>query len=97
MLRVLEPSSGGTLEDAERRIAPRVSRIVGRIEADLAEAHDAGLIRDVDVPTTMKFLFGAWNGVIALALRQDDLVLSIAELERCLELGRDLVRDALRA
>jgi hypothetical protein len=45
----------------------------------------------------MKFLFGAWNGVIALALRQDDLVLSVAELERCLELGRDLVRDALRA
>jgi TetR/AcrR family transcriptional regulator len=97
VLRVLEPSSGGTLEDAERRIAPRVSRIVGRIEADLAEARDTGAIRDIDVPATMKFLWGAWNGVIALALRQDDLVLSVAELERCLELGRNMVRDALQA
>ncbi|WP_441958675.1 TetR/AcrR family transcriptional regulator [Mycolicibacterium houstonense] len=97
VLRVLEPSSGGTLEDAERRIAARVRRIVGNVEADLAEARDAGLIRDVDVPTTMQFLWGAWNGVIALALRQDDLALSFTQLEHCLELGRGLIRDALQA
>jgi TetR/AcrR family transcriptional regulator len=97
VLRVLEPSSGETLKDAEHRIAPRVKAIVGRIEADLAEARAAGQIRDVDVPATMRFLWGAWNGVIALALRQDDLVISSAELEHCLEMGRNLLRDALQA
>lgn len=97
VLRVLEPASGGTLEEAEARVASRVSRIVGRVEADLAEAREAGQVREIDVPDTMRFLWGAWNGVIGLALRQDDLALTPVELERCIAIGRELVRVALQA
>jgi TetR/AcrR family transcriptional regulator len=43
----------------------------------------------------MRFLWGAWNGVIALSLRQDRLRLDAAELATTLEAGRELVIEAL--
>lgn len=94
-MRVLEPASG--MHEAEARIADRVEQIVLSIEADLRAAIDAGEVRaDIDAARTMRFLWGAWNGVIAMSLREDRLRIDDRELKSTLELGRLLVTDGLR-
>lgn len=58
----------------------------------------AGEIRsDLDANRAMHFLWGAWKGVVALSLRQDDLRVDAAELRSTLALGRQLISDGLRA
>ena len=95
-LRVLEPTSG--IREAEARIAERVQQIVGAVEADLRAAVEAGEIRsDLDAARTMRFLWGAWNGVIAMALREDRLRIDDQELRETLAIGRTVISDGLRA
>jgi TetR/AcrR family transcriptional regulator len=95
-LRVLEPSSG--IREAEARIAERVQQIVAAVEADLRAAIEAGEIRsDLDAARTMRFLWGAWNGVIAMALREDRLRIDDQELRETLAIGRAVISDGLRA
>jgi TetR/AcrR family transcriptional regulator len=94
-LRVLEPAPGGDLREVERRIADRVERLVGAVEGQLEAAIATGEVRPLDARLAMTFLWGAWNGVIALNLRQDRLRLSDEELTATLEVGRSLVLDAL--
>lgn len=97
-LRVLEPGSGQDDPEVESRIADRVEALVGAVHADLVLAAQAGEIRDdLDLARVMRFVWGAWNGVIALALRQDRLRVDDAELEQTLGVGLQLLRDALRA
>jgi AcrR family transcriptional regulator len=97
-LRVLEPAVTVGLSEAEERIAGRVERLVGAVQSDLQAAVDANEIRDdLDAGRAMRFLWGAWNGVIALSLRQDGLRVDVEELRRTLELGRQLISDGLRA
>lgn len=95
-LRVLEPASG--MHEAEARIADRVERIVLDVESDLRAAIEAGEVqRDFDAARAMRFLWGAWNGVIALSLREDRLRIDDEELKATLELGRRIVIEGLRA
>jgi len=94
-LRVLEPIPGEDLREVERRIADRVERLVGEVERQLEAAVAAGEIHQLDTKLAMRFLWGAWNGVIALNLRQDRLRLSNDQLIATLEAGRRLVIDAL--
>jgi TetR/AcrR family transcriptional regulator len=59
---------------------------------------DAGEVRaDIDVVRTMRFLWGASNGVIALAVRRDRLRIDAEELRSILRAGRALVRAGMRA
>lgn len=94
-LRVLEPAPDEELREVEQRIAERVERLVAAVEEQLAAAAAAGEIHPLDTRLAMTFLWGAWNGVIALNLRQDRLRLSDAQLIATLETGRQLVIDAL--
>ena len=94
-LRVLEPAPGEDLREVEQRIADRVERLVGAVELQLQAAVAAGEIQRLDTQLAMTFLWGAWNGVIALNLRQDRLRLSNDQLIATLEAGRWLVLDAL--
>jgi TetR/AcrR family transcriptional regulator len=94
-LRVLEPAPDEALREVEQRIADRVERLVGAVEQQLAAAVTAGEIHQLDTKLAMTFLWGAWNGVIALNLRQDRLRLSNEQLIATLETGRRLVIDAL--
>jgi TetR/AcrR family transcriptional regulator len=94
-LRVLEPAPGADLSEVEQRIADRVERLVGAVEQQLRAAAAAGEVRELDTRLAMTFLWGAWNGVIALNLRQDRLRLSDDQLVATLEAGRGLVLDAL--
>lgn len=95
-LRVLEPSSG--VHDVEARIADRVRKLVGAVEDDLRAAIEAGEVRaELDPVRAMRFLWGSWNGVIAMALREDQLRIDAEELRKTLEVGRSVVSDGLRA
>ncbi|GEB12067.1 putative transcriptional regulator, TetR family protein [Pimelobacter simplex] len=97
-LRVLEPGSGQSDPEVEERIAERVEALVGAVQADLEAAVRAGEIRaDVDLARATRFVWGAWNGVIALSLRQDRLRIDDDELAATLAVGRRLLSDALRA
>ncbi len=93
-LRVLEPSLG--VHEVEARIADRVQQLVLAVENDLRAAIDAGEVRaDIDAARAMRFLWGSWNGVIALALRDDRLRIDDQELRATLELGRMMVTEGL--
>ena len=97
-LRVLEPGSGQVDPEVEGRIAERVEAMVGAVQADLVLAARAGEIRDdLDLARVMRFFWGAWNGVIALALRQDRLRVDDSEIEQTLLVGQQLLIEALRA
>ena len=94
-LRILEPSTSPELGEAEARIADRVERLVGRVRDDLAEAIDAGEVVATDPDAAMRFLWGAWNGVIALSLRQDRLRVGEEELLASLKAGKAMIRRGL--
>jgi AcrR family transcriptional regulator len=96
-LRVLEPSPGAELAAIEDRIADRVEKLVGAVEVDLVAAIEAGEVRDVEAAQVMRFLWGAWNGVIALNLRQDRLRIDNRQLVAVLDAGRQIVVDGLAA
>lgn len=51
-------------------------------EQSIREAVEAGAIREVDPELMSYFLFGAWNGVAALALRRDALALRPERVEQ---------------
>jgi TetR/AcrR family transcriptional regulator len=94
-LRVLEPTSG--VHEVEARIADRVQQLVLAVETDLRAAIDAGEVRsDIDAARTMRFLWGSWNGTIAMAVREDRLRIDEHELRSTLEAGRALVSAGLR-
>jgi AcrR family transcriptional regulator len=93
-LRILEPATGD-LADVEQRVAERVERLVGAVAVDIRAAIDAGEIHDVDPVHAIHFLWGAWNGVIALSLRQDRLRLTAQEVKAALELGKNIVTNGL--
>lgn len=93
-LRAMAPASGA--REVEDRIADRVKGLVGAVEEDLRAAIEAGEVRsDVDATRTMRFLWGSWNGVIAMALRDDHLRVDNAELVATLEIGRLIVSEGL--
>jgi hypothetical protein len=63
-------------------VVTRFSQLRQEFEESIREAVEAGAIRRVDPELLSYFLFGAWNGVAALALRRDALVLSPERVER---------------
>jgi AcrR family transcriptional regulator len=85
--------------DAEQqaRVAARVDEIVTGFERKIQEAIDAGEARPLDARLVARFLWGAWNGVVALGLRGDRLALSDADIEAALQQARDVVVAGLCA
>ena len=53
----------------------------GEFEQSIRDAVETGAIRQVDPELMSYFLFGAWNGVAALALRRDALAMSPERVE----------------
>lgn len=90
-MRVLEPDQVSTNDEANARIATRVQRIVTQVAADLQQAMDDGEIGPQPIDTAMIFLWGAWNGVAGLVLRQDALSVTEATAELALRRGREVL------
>lgn len=65
----------------EGEVVDRFSRLRGEFEQSIRDAVETGAIRKVDPELMSYFLFGAWNGVAALALRRDALAMSPERVE----------------
>ncbi|WP_253861567.1 TetR/AcrR family transcriptional regulator [Mycobacterium asiaticum] len=87
------PLSGD--EGPEAKIRDRVGELLARFAAQIDDAITAGEARAVDSMRLTRYLWGAWNGVIALRLQPEGLALTEAEIAETLELARWLLREGL--
>lgn len=87
-------SDGGEVGE---RIATRMEEILDRFARVIQQAVDAGEAQPVDPGTLVRFLWGAWNGVVNLTTRPDRLRLTDDEVARALHLGRRIVLEGLAA
>lgn len=72
----------GPRTSVEEEVVTRFSQLRGEFEQSIRDAVESGAIRQVDPELMSYFLFSAWNGVAALALRRDALALSPERVER---------------
>lgn len=78
------------------RIAERISDEVARMAALLREAAEEGAIRPLDPEPMARFMWAAWDGVIAAHLGPANMEISDAEFELMLNQAREsLVRGLL--
>lgn len=66
----------------EEEVVTRFSDLRREFEQSIREAVEAEAIRPVDPERLSYFLFGAWNGVAALALRRDALAVPAEQVEQ---------------
>ncbi|BBX04245.1 putative transcriptional regulator, TetR family protein [Mycolicibacterium moriokaense] len=88
-----QPLSGD--DDTEARIRDRVGLLLRRFAGQIDNAIAAGEARPVDSLRLTHYLWGAWNGVIALRQQPDGLRISDKEITETLELARWLLREGL--
>jgi TetR/AcrR family transcriptional regulator len=80
------------------RITRGISGILDGFRAEIQAAIDAGEVRDeLDAHQVSRFLWGAWNGIVALGLRRDGLALTDDEIATTIQTGRRLVVEGLVA
>lgn len=80
------------------RIAERISAEVARMAGLLRAAAEEGVIRQVDPEPMARFMWAAWDGVIAAHLGPANMDISDAEFERVLNQAREsLIRGLLPA
>jgi TetR/AcrR family transcriptional regulator len=78
------------------RVAERISAEVARMAGLLRDAAAEGTIRPVDPEPMARFMWAAWDGVIAAHLGPANMEISDAEFERMLNQAREsLVRGLL--
>ena len=82
---------GGPANPFDEVVAERLHLLRVAFEERIQAAVDSGEIRPVDSRLLSYFLFGSWNGVAALALREDAARLTSEEVEQCLVQARDLL------
>ncbi|WP_110240284.1 TetR/AcrR family transcriptional regulator [Nocardioides gilvus] len=71
----------GPRTPVETEVVERFSELRREFEQSIRDAVESGAIRRIDPELMSYFLFGAWNGVAALALRRDALVMSPERVE----------------
>ncbi|HEY9562587.1 MAG TPA: TetR/AcrR family transcriptional regulator [Nocardioides sp.] len=80
----------------EDEVVERFSQLRGEFEQSIRDAVDSGAIRQVDPELLSYFLFGAWNGVAALALRRDALAVAPERVEQAvIEAGLALLEGLI--
>lgn len=97
VFRIAVLSADGVEGSATRTtVVELIAAVLQRFEAAIAAAIEADEIDSgYSAATTARFLWGAWNGVIALSLRGDTLALTDAQLLDCLDTGRRLINEGL--
>ncbi|MDN5743940.1 MAG: TetR/AcrR family transcriptional regulator [Nocardioidaceae bacterium] len=78
------------------RIGAQIEEIMAGFQDRIQAAIGAGeMAADLDARLAARFLWGAWNGVVALGLRGDLMRLTDDEIAACLRQGRRIVRSGL--
>ncbi len=83
--------------EAAQRLAQKAEEQVRRLAGLIGACMAAGIIRRFDPYRVAKFMWGAWNGVIALNLRPDRLRLTDTELRMVIDEGRRMLAEGLAA
>ncbi|OBJ42356.1 hypothetical protein A5630_21020 [Mycolicibacterium mucogenicum] len=86
---------GGPSNPLDGEVSARIDLLRKAFEERIQAAVDNGEVRAVDSRMLSYFLFGAWNGVAALALRNDNGRLTPEEVEACLWQARELLSRAV--
>jgi len=84
------PDVGSALQSAAR-VAQRISEETARMARLLGEAITEGAVRSVDPEATARFLWAAWDGVIASHLGPANMSLTDAEFEAVLNRARETI------
>jgi AcrR family transcriptional regulator len=83
-------------DDARARVTAQITAVLEEFRDRIAAAVAAGEANaSVDPALTSRVLFGAWNGMVALALRHDDLAVDDDEISAVIEQARRIVLDGL--
>ncbi len=92
------PEPGAPVDpEQQARIAAGIDALIDEFSGKIQEAIDAGEARPVDARLMGRFLWGAWNGTVALGLRADGLTLSETEIHDALQQAREVVMVGLCA
>lgn len=81
--------------DLRARVAARIDGLITEFEGKIRAAVESGEARPVDPRLTGRFLWGAWNGVVALGLRTDGVALGGQDIAAALQQARDIVMAGL--
>lgn len=84
------PEEGEALQPATR-VAQRIGEETNRMADLLREAIAEGVVRSVDPVATARFLWAAWDGVIASHLGPANMSLTDAEFEEILNRARETI------
>jgi AcrR family transcriptional regulator len=76
---------------AEAKVAQRISEETARMAGLLEEAMAEGVVRKVDPVATARFLWAAWDGIIASHLGPANMDLSNEEFEQVLNRARETI------
>ena len=87
----------GPRTSVEEEVVLRFSHLRREFEESIRDAVESGAIRPVDPELLSFFLFGAWNGVAALALRRDALAVSAGRVEQAVVEAGLVLLDGLIA
>lgn len=87
------PENRPLTEQVARRVIAMNQEMERRIDMGIA----CGEIRPLDARLLASFLFGAWNGVVALTIGSGVSPLTKAEARACLDLARRIVIDGIAA
>jgi AcrR family transcriptional regulator len=85
----VDPGSYPAGRELGERLAKSVDEQNGRMVEAIRLGIEAGTIRDVDPEDAATVLWAAWNGIISLGWRPDDLRRSNKELRRLLRLATE--------
>jgi TetR/AcrR family transcriptional regulator len=89
------PKAGGA-SAAEAKVSARITEETERMARLLSEAMDEGLVRECDPVATARFMWAAWDGVIASHLGPANMELEDVEFEALLNRAREtLIRGIL--
>lgn len=84
------PEEGEALQPATR-VAQRIGEETNRMANLLREAMAEGVVRSVDPVATARFLWAAWDGVIASHLGPANMSLTDAEFEQMVNRARETI------
>ncbi len=83
---------------AAARASPSgIDVLIDEFSAKIQEAIDSGEARPMDARLAGRFLWGAWNGTVALGLRRDGLALTETEIHDALQQAREMVNAGMCA
>jgi AcrR family transcriptional regulator len=90
-----DPGAYRAGRELSQRLAASVDEQNSRMVEAIKQGIEAGAIRDIDPEDAATVLWAAWNGVISLGWRPDDLRRDDDELRRLLRVATDAVAHGL--